>query len=1157
MPQTAGDDLPRGKLTAPDIAPLALRGVVFNGVPQTLQRSKPMRSFVSLLLSLVLSDSPRGTGGLTSRRSPRREAHRRFTSLRPRLEALEDRTVPSATISAPASLSTLASFNPYPNGTQLFSGVIEDSRGNFFGTAYEGGASGVGTVYEVAADSNTVTTIASFNNANGAYPYAGLVEDSGGNLFGTTSAGGATGAGTVFEVAAGSNTIISLASFNYGAYPRAGLIEDSNGNLFGTTYAGGASDVGTVFELAAGSNTITTLASFNNTNGASPYAGLVEDTSGNLFGTTEEGGANGDGTVYKVVAGSNTITTIASFNYTNGALPYAGLVEDSSGNLFGTTPLGGANGVGTVYEVAAGSNTVTTLASFNGTNGSNVRASLIEDSSGNLFGTSNGGGANGNGTVFEVAAGSDTITTLASFNDNVNGPLAGLIEDSNGNLFGTTSGTSSVAPTVFELAAGSNTIINLASFNYADGSNPQSGVVEDSSGNLFGTTEYGGASGYGTVYEVAAGSKTITTIASFDDTNGAYPCSGLVEDSTGNLFGITSRGGGSDFGTVYEVAAGSKTITALASFEFSNGTNIDQYGGPLVEDNSGNLFGTTFGGGTSGAGTVFELAAGSNTITTLASFNVSSGDYPLSGVVADSSGNLFGTTRDGGANGYGTVFELANGSDTITALASFSYASQGHASPLFVDSSGNLFGTASGGANDVGMLYELAAGSNTITTLASFNFDNGTGAFYPNPGLLKDSSGNLFGTSLGGAGGYGTVFELAAGSNTITTLVSFNKANGFPNGGLVEDSNGNLFGTTFGGGTSGAGTVFEVQDTPSVSVNAQSETYNAQPYSLATATVTGLGGATITDGSVTFTYYVHGSSTPLASAPTNAGTYDVQANFSGDTEYAPASSTATFTIGQATLTVVTNSSLMLAGNSPPPLTGSVNGTSFTGTINYTTANGDIITVTLGTAATASSPVGQYDITATLSGANAGDYAIDPATSRTGTRYVVSIGADPSSTTGAQAVTFWDNKGNKTLITAADLSSLDALNLVNQGGADFDPHSVAQLQAWLSVSPNATAAYRLAVQLAAMDLNVLAGDVKATDLVYASGLLPYATADSIAGLTSGGFIDVQDLMSAANAALALVNPGNPSNDPNAAYELALANILQAANGNTIFVQQQVS
>jgi hypothetical protein len=236
--------------------------------------------------------------------------------------------------------------------------------------------------------------------------------------------------------------------------------------------------------------------------------------------------------------------------------------------------------------------------------------------------------------------------------------------------------------------------------------------------------------------------------------------------------------------------------------------------------------------------------------------------------------------------------------------------------------------------------------------------------------------------------------------------------------------------------------------------------------------------------------------------------------------------------------------------------GTCNGTPFTGTTTYTTAFGDTVTVTLGTAATSASPVGQYPITATLSGADAGNYVINPTTSTTGTMYVVSVGADPTSTTGAKAVTFWDNKGNARLITAADLSSLDALNLVTQGGSAFDRHSVAQLQAWLSISPNATAAYQLAVPLAAMDLNMLAGNVQATDLVFAGGLLPYATANEIVGLTSGGFIDVQELMQAANTALGQVKPGAPPGNPNQAYELALAQVLQAANGNTAFIQQHV-
>ena len=166
-----------------------------------------------------------------------------------------------------------------------------------------------------------------------------------------------------------------------------------------------------MFEVAAGSGTITTLASFDMPTGQLPIAGLVEDSSGNLFGTTEAGGTNGDGTVFEVAAGSGAVTTLASFNGTDGANPYAGLIEDSSGNLFGTTYSGGSSGYGTVFEVTAGSGTITDLASFNGSNGESPEAGLVEDSSGNLFGTTYGGGASGNGTVFELTTLPQTTQT--------------------------------------------------------------------------------------------------------------------------------------------------------------------------------------------------------------------------------------------------------------------------------------------------------------------------------------------------------------------------------------------------------------------------------------------------------------------------------------------------------------------------------------------------------------------------------------------------------------------------------------------------------------------------------------------------------------------------------------------------------------------------
>ena len=303
-----------------------------------------------------------------------------------RIECLEMRITPSY------SLTDLASFNGTNGGATPSGGLVEDSSGNLFGTTEGGGTSGAGTVFEWVKSSGTISVLANFNGTNGANPYGGLIEDSSGNLFGTTEGGGTSGAGTVFEWVKSSGTISVLANFNgtNGANPYGGLIEDSSGNLFGTTYEGGTSSAGTVFEWVKSSGMISVLANFNGTNGSNPYAGLIEDSSGDLFGTTEFGGPSFAGSVFEWVKSSGTISVLANFNGTNGELPYAGLIEDSSGNLFGTTANGGANGGGTVFEWVKSSGTISVLANFNGTNGANPYGGLIEDSSGNLFGTTEG-----------------------------------------------------------------------------------------------------------------------------------------------------------------------------------------------------------------------------------------------------------------------------------------------------------------------------------------------------------------------------------------------------------------------------------------------------------------------------------------------------------------------------------------------------------------------------------------------------------------------------------------------------------------------------------------------------------------------------------------------------------------------------------------------
>lgn len=374
-----------------------------------------------------------------------------------------------------------------------------------------------------------------------------------------------------------------------------------------------------------------TLANFNQTDGASPNGSLIVDAEGDLFGTTQTGGASGDGTVFEIVntptGYASVPTTLASFNGSNGNSPSSELIMDAAGNLYGTTQTGGANGDGTVFEIAKTAtgyaSTPTTLVSFNGTDGSQVYAGLTFDAAGNLLGTTAVGGANGKGTLFEVAkTGSgyaNTPTTIVNFSDGAT-PVAGLITDANGDLFGTTSSGGPFGAgfgTAFEVpktASGYAAPVILAAFNGDNGSSPDGGLVADANGDLFGTAN-GGPGGNGVVYEIAKTADGYadapTILVSFNLTDGAGPVGSLIMDAAGNLFGVTSVGGqfGSG-GEVFEIAKTAdgyaSTPILLASFDYNNGANP---GAGLVADAAGNLFGTTNQGGSNGDGTAFEITS--------------------------------------------------------------------------------------------------------------------------------------------------------------------------------------------------------------------------------------------------------------------------------------------------------------------------------------------------------------------------------------------------------------------------------------------------------------------------------------------------------------------------------------------------------------------
>jgi uncharacterized repeat protein (TIGR03803 family) len=680
-----------------------------------------------------------------------------------------------------------------------------------------------------------LTTVISFNGINGQSPYAGLIADANGDLFGTTANGGANGVGTVFEIvntgavaapvyASAPTTLVSFNSSD-GAIPYAGLIADANGDLFGTTADGGANGDGTAFEIV-NSGTVaapvyasapTTLVSFNGGIGQSFEAGLIADANGDLFGTTANGGANGVGTVFEIkntgtVAApvyASAPTTLVSFNGSDGDQPAADLIIDANGDLFGTTPLGGGNNDGTVFEIV-NSGTVaapiyasvpTTLAAFNGSNGREPYAGLTVDANGDLFGTTRGGGANFYGTVFEIKNNgtvaapvyASALTTLVSFNDGAD-PRAVLIADANGDLFGTTSGdgaygdgtafeiknTGTVAAPVYASAP-----TTLISFNYSNGAFPLAGLIADANGDLFGTTQQGGANGDGTVFEVT-GTGFISAVPDRWNNNGDWNLNAATDWSLGSA--PTSS-------TPAEIETGSATISTsgaagLLTIDSGATLNLDDGTSLFVTDLLDNAGTWTLGGGdtatiggslaNSGAIDIGATGISASTTVTAASLD-NAGDITLQGAAASGATNNATLDITGAAPTVlvGTVVvagdaRLEFGSGRITTIVSGVSLRLGGAEAQILTDGGGSSALTGLTENDGTLLLRgdsiYGAGGARLTTTTSFTNVGTTDVDH-----LKADGGSAvtFGGTLTNDG----TFDIGNGSLSAATTVTANGLN--------------------------------------------------------------------------------------------------------------------------------------------------------------------------------------------------------------------------------------------------------------------------------------------------------------------------------------------------------------------------------------------
>ena len=388
--------------------------------------------------------------------------------------------------------------------------------------------------FTIFLPAQTLTTLTSFDGANGAYPeWMSLVQGTDGHLYGVTEYGGANnsclfGCGTVFKVTP-SGTLATLHSFggSDGSNPQGGLVQSTDGNLYGTTFQGGTSTscalgCGTIFKITP-SGTLMTLHSFcsdtNCVDGTLPYAGLVQGTDGSFYGTTQAGGTSGFGTVFKITAGG-TLTTLHSFDFTDGSYPFTGLIQAADGSFYGTTFQGGANSC-----FAAGTNV-------------------------------------GCGTVFKITS-AGQLTTVYNFCAETNcidgwAPYGALVQATDGKFYGTTyeGGTG----TVFKMTS-TGTLTTLYSFTAADGA-PEAGLAQGTDGSFYGTSCCGGSNGDGIVFKISS-AGTFTTLYNFDSTHGAFPYSTLVQATDGKFYGTTGEGGSDGEGTVFSLGVGLKPFVEM------------------------------------------------------------------------------------------------------------------------------------------------------------------------------------------------------------------------------------------------------------------------------------------------------------------------------------------------------------------------------------------------------------------------------------------------------------------------------------------------------------------------------------------------------------------------------------------------------------------
>lgn len=668
-----------------------------------------------------------------------------------------------------------------------------------------------GAVFSMIPGDTDFSAVYQFPATSGHTPCGSLIKGSNNKLYGMTTYGGSP-FGNIFEYDYLNDKYNSKFAFQNatGSYPFGSLLKASNDKFYGLTFNGGLNNLGVLFEYDYLNNVYTKKVDLALATGSKPTGSLIEVSNGKLYGVTPAGGLNNSGVIFEYDINSNTYTKKFDFTGTDGKPSNSSLLLASNGKLYGTTNTGGTNNGGVIFEYDYVNNVYTKKFDFQTPDGANPTGSLMLANNGKMYGLATTGGANNKGVLFEF----DYLNNIYTKKIDLNAGVAArgeLIQASNGRLYGLSS-------ELFEYDISNNIYTPKITLTPTTGAgSTYGGLLEAPDGKLYGLTTKQGqplntnpAVDNGTLFSYDINQNVLSKKLMFDSPiDGNAPYGKLLAASNGKVYGTTATGGLHNMGTIFEYDRVNNVARKI--YDLYNdvpGRNGSESRSTLIEVN-GKFYGITAFGGTSGFGTIFEFDPLTHVYTKKIDFNATIGSHPANLVLAPN-GKMYGNIDIQGTSTPSLgIFEYDLNSNTCVKKIDFPY-SPSATSAMLLANNGKLYCTINRGTG--GLLMEYDYVTNTLQAKIDFGTQLNFSGVGPTPMPMQATDGKIYGMVAGGVGtnAGGVLYQYDPVTNAFVVKVQFDATTGnVPEGSLVQASNGKLYGTTSWGGSGNNGSLFE------------------------------------------------------------------------------------------------------------------------------------------------------------------------------------------------------------------------------------------------------------------------------------------------------------------------------------------------------------